>query len=632
MEDLSDDADEHDVIWRVVGQHERMASLRNMSSGKEASLDDLVAVARFDQPIYCGLTETGHVERGGKDDPYQVVINGENFHALESLLYCYENKVDCIYIDPPYNTGAKDWKYNNNYVSGDDSYRHSKWLTFMEDRLRLAKKLLNPEDSVLICTIDEKEYLRLGLLLNQVFPGNRIQMVSTINNPAGVSRDNEFARTDEYIFFVQLGNSKVARLPLSDEWRANPKDKRTTRMMWSMLIRTGTHTLRKDSENQFYPIFVMKDGSRIHSVGEPYFGANRDEVVAPDNTVAIWPIRSNGDEGNWQVSGANLRELINKGYVRLGRFSERGMSVTYLKKGEQKKVETGVYKITGHRADGSIVSDTENRSIIPGTAWKIPSHDASRNGSNLIRTMTNRPFPYPKSLYAVEDSLRFFVSEKPNALILDFFSGSGTTAHAVMRLNHQDGGHRRCICVTNNEVSADEAKAMTKRGLRAGDEEWEQYGIARYNTIPRITAAITGITPGGEPIKGDYKFTDEFPMADGFEENAIFYDLTYLEPSVVSADLAFDEIAPLLWLRSGSVGPIVMHGDTYEVTDAYGVLFDYTCSAEFIKECHERDVDHIFVVTDIDANYRRMCSEFRGKDVAQLYKSYLRSFEIGADR
>ena len=104
-----------------------------MSTGEEAeaSSDDLVAVARFDQPIYCGLTETGHVERGGKDDPYQVVINGENFHALESLLYCYEKKVDCIYIDPPYNTGAKDWKYNNNYVSGDDAYRHSKWLTFM---------------------------------------------------------------------------------------------------------------------------------------------------------------------------------------------------------------------------------------------------------------------------------------------------------------------------------------------------------------------------------------------------------------------------------------------------------------------------------------------------------------------
>lgn len=244
----------------------------------------------------------------------------------------------------------------------------------------------------------------------------------------------------------------------------------------------------------------------------------------------------------------------------------------------------------------------------------------------------SKRFSFPKSLYAVEDAMRFFIAGNPNALVLDFFAGSGTTAHAVVRLNHQAGGHRRCISVTNNEVSADEAKTMTKRGLRAGDEEWEERGIARYVTIPRVTAAITGKTPEGEPIKGDYKFTDESPMADGFEENAVFYDLTYLEPSVVSADLAFDEIAPLLWLRSGSTGPVIMHGDSHEVTDAYGVLFDYTHAAEFIKECRDKDVDHIFVVTDIDANYRRMCSEFRGKDVAQLYKSYLRSFEIGADR
>ena len=113
-------------------------------------------------PIYPGLVSTGKVERGG-DKPFHSVVNAENFHALQTLLFTHRGNVDAIYIDPPYNTGARDWKYSNHYVESDDLYRHSKWLAFMERRLLLAKELLNPDDSVLIVTIDEKEYLRLGL-------------------------------------------------------------------------------------------------------------------------------------------------------------------------------------------------------------------------------------------------------------------------------------------------------------------------------------------------------------------------------------------------------------------------------------------------------------------------------------
>ncbi|SAK40971.1 adenine-specific DNA-methyltransferase [Caballeronia fortuita] len=127
-------------------------------------LDDLVVVAEFGDKIFPGLVSTGKVERGG-DRPYHTVINGENYHVLKALTYTHRGKVDAIYIDPPYNTGAKDWKYNNDYVESDDLYRHSKWLAMMERRLLIARELLNPEDSVLIVSIDEKEYLRLGLLL-----------------------------------------------------------------------------------------------------------------------------------------------------------------------------------------------------------------------------------------------------------------------------------------------------------------------------------------------------------------------------------------------------------------------------------------------------------------------------------
>ncbi len=217
-----------DRLWRVVAITDgasgaRTASLELLAGGDEtgeAPVDDLVVVAEFRDPIYPGLVSTGKVERGG-DKPFHTVINAENYHALQTLLFTYRAKVDAIYIDPPYNTGAKDWKYNNDYVEGEDLYRHSKWLAFMERRLKLAKELLNPHDSVLIVTIDEKEYLRLGLLLEQMFPEARIQMISSVINPKGVSRGAEFRRTDEYIFFVQLGNSAPVRLLLGPEWSSS---------------------------------------------------------------------------------------------------------------------------------------------------------------------------------------------------------------------------------------------------------------------------------------------------------------------------------------------------------------------------------------------------------------------------
>ena len=637
MEDLSDDHDEHDVIWRVAGIEGDEAALLNLSTGEREAVkvDDLVSIARFDQPIYCGLTETGRVERGDEEDPYHVVINGENYHALESLLYSYRGKVDCIYIDPPYNTGAKDWKYNNNYVGGDDAYRHSKWLTFMEDRLRLAKLLLNSEESVLICTIDEKEYLRLGLLLEQMFPGSAIQMVTTVINPAGAIRAGGFSRVEEHIFFVSQGTAQVVpqQRTMLDEVIRKESDRDVS---WIGLRRREPSSIRSARPNQFYPIFVDEKDGVISSIGDAVpFGVPRNTINVPVGKIALWPLNSKGDETLWGLTPDVLRANWKKGYVRIGKWNPKKETgtVQYLAGGTINDVESGKAEITGHSSDGSIIARYhEVGSVPPKRVWNQKSHNAETYGTLLIKALIGKRFSYPKSLYAVEDAMRFYIVNKPNSIILDFFAGSGTTAHAVMRLNHQDGGHRQSISVTNNEVSADEAQEMTKRSLRPGDDDWEKFGIARYITEPRIAAAISGKTPGGDPIKGDYKFTDEFPMSEGFKENAVFYDLTYLEPSVVSADLAFDEIAPLLWMRAGSHGPIIKHGDMYQVTDHYGVLFDYAYAATFTRECHERDVDHIFVVTDIDANYRHMCSEFRGKDVTQLYKSYLRSFEIGADR
>lgn len=187
-------------LWRVdsLTDDSAVVSLLDSSQNEAATvhLDDLILVAEFRERIYPGLRADGFVERGG-NKPFHTVINGENFHVLEQLSFTHENAIDAIYIDPPYNTGARDWKYNNDYVEGDDLYRHSKWLAFMERRLKVAKRLLNPDSSVLIVTIDEKEYLRLGLLLEQTFPNPRIQMVSAVINPNGVARSAELARVEE---------------------------------------------------------------------------------------------------------------------------------------------------------------------------------------------------------------------------------------------------------------------------------------------------------------------------------------------------------------------------------------------------------------------------------------------------
>jgi adenine-specific DNA-methyltransferase len=182
------------------------------SAGERITLPvaELLVVKQFGDPIFPTLVPMDAVQNGPADAPWHTLIEADNYHALQLLEYLYAGKVDCIYIDPPYNTGARDWKYNNDYVDGNDGWRHSKWLSFMEKRLRIAKRILNPEASVLIVTIDEKEHVRLGLLLEQVFPNCKIQGTTIVINPKGTARYNEFARVEEYAFFVFMGNIRLS--------------------------------------------------------------------------------------------------------------------------------------------------------------------------------------------------------------------------------------------------------------------------------------------------------------------------------------------------------------------------------------------------------------------------------------
>ena len=185
------------VVRKVQAPDGSPLSDEQQSKGAEERLpaNTLVVLAGFGEPIYAGLRRLGSIGQGG-DKPSHIVVKGENYHVLEAMQFTHPGRIDCIYIDPPYNSGARDWKYDNHYVDENDAYRHSKWLAFMERRLLLAKRLLKPEEAVLIVTIDEKEYLRLGLLLEQTFPSATIQMVTSVISAKGTSRARELSPGD----------------------------------------------------------------------------------------------------------------------------------------------------------------------------------------------------------------------------------------------------------------------------------------------------------------------------------------------------------------------------------------------------------------------------------------------------
>lgn len=634
-----------DALWRVLGIDRTagtaLIELLNATvlehgatppRTSEVAVGDLVVVAEFRDPIYPGLTSTGSIERGG-NKPFHTVINAENFHALETLLFTHRGKVDAIYIDPPYNTGAKDWKYNNNYVEDDDLYRHSKWLAMMERRLLLAKDLLNPQASALIVTIDEREYLRLGLLLEQTFPDARIQMVSSVINRKGVVHTNELARTNEFIYLLQIGDQTLVAE------RSDVQEK----VRWASLRRFEDSSRRNGPQprpDQFYPIYVGVTSGQIEDIGVSLpAGVNRSTVPDRTGLHTLWPLKPDGTEMIWGITPATLRKRLAQGHVKViaGR-NGKPPTLYYLTSGQIEDIANGELLVTGRDKDGSVLVEfATGKATLPTTQWDKESHNAQSNGTGLLSALIpGRKFPYAKSLYAVEDCLRLVVGAKTEAIVVDFFSGSGTTAHALMRLNMQDGGRRQSISVTNNEVAADEQKELRARCLRPGDSEWERYGICEYITKPRVQAAITGKTPTGEPIKGDYKYTDVFPMADGVEENVEFFTLTYETPLRVVSNREFNKIAPLLWMRAGSRGRRIHDISAgWDVANTYGVLADLDHTEDFLKAVAAKSDDLViaFVVTDEDRLFESVAQELPSHiEVVRLYEAYLRNFEIDSGR
>jgi adenine-specific DNA-methyltransferase len=401
-------------------------------------------------------------------------------------------------------------------------------------------------------------------------------------------------------------------------------------------MRTGSNSSRAARPNLFYPIWVNKNGM-LHSIGDSLpLKVDRNDVKAPaTNVVAVWPLRPDGTENTWQLGPDSIRKAFKEGTAKIN-ATDNKVTINYLRNAEKRRIANGEIEILGKDNSGALkLRHREGASRItrPRTVWSSPAHDAGLYGSQLLsQLLSGRKFPFPKSLYVVEDALRFFIKKKRNATVLDFFSGSGTTAHAVMRLNRQDGGSRQCISVTNNEVAADEQKALREKGLRPGDPEWESHGICDYITKPRVHAAIAGITPDGVSIKGDYKFTDEFPMSDGLEENAEFFTLTYEARNAVNHNLAYSRIAPLLWLRAGAQGKRIdkLPSDGWAVADTYGLLTEVDHATPFIKAVNKsKGLRIAYIVTDDDRRFQAIAKRLpEGVEPVRLYESYLTNFSF----
>lgn len=498
-------------------------------------------------------------------------------------------------------------------------------------------------------------------------------MVSITINPSGAKRDNLFSRSDEYAYIILFGNAQVV----------HPKgngDEREVR--WWYLRRTDYASRRgtiKGGVAQFYPIYVDDKTMKIIAIGEALKPEQqRVNIPAIEGATPVFPVRDDGVEMNWGITRDSLQKLCKEGVVRVSPGSKNQPYVfRYLSANYVDKIKSGRWAVRGLREDGTkIVVETEGKVTRTTTVWQNKSYDAGQYGTSVLGDIIGSgKFTFPKSVYAVMDTLKYFIANKKNALVVDFFAGSGTTMHAVNLLNSIDNGHRRCIMVTNNEVSADEAKALDEKGYRPGDKEWDRRGIARYVTWPRTVCSIKGCNIDGKPLDGNYgcnveQYTEidgettnpetgkkirgkvykkekepaypelaDLKMSDGFKTNAVFFKLSFLDKTSVALGRQFRELLPVLWMKGGAIGkcPALENDDLPNMLilpqNKMAVLVDEIYYSEFDAELSQHpEIQAIFIITDSETAYRSMIRTYDGKDCYQLYRDYLDNFRINTGR
>lgn len=408
-------------------------------------------------PVLTEVTE--RAIKKADDQPTNLIIEGDNYHSLSTLNYTHAGKIDVIYIDPPYNTGATDWRYNNDYVDRNDAFRHSKWIAMMEKRIRLAKNLLS-ESGFLICAIDENEVHNLRHILDIIFgEQNKVGMVTVLHNPKGRNLAKYFSENSEFMLvYAKDGlRSSFNSVAIDDDVKATfdlQDDQGKYRLQPYMRVRTVWS--RENKPNNFYPIYVSKDLSEI-------------TLENKDGYYELYPKTDDGREWAWKNIASSFQQLNKDGYFVA---RKKGNKVELLHKYREQQVFKNV--------------------------WTDKKYQSEFNGTNLLKAILGKNvFDYPKSLYLVEDILK--ITSKKNSIVLDFFAGSGTTGHAVLDLNKEDGGKRSFILCTNNEN-----------------------GIANEVTYPRIKGVVNGYKDvDGIPANLRYFKTDFVDRADTTDQTRV---------------------------------------------------------------------------------------------------------------
>ena len=427
------------------------------------------------------------------NDGYNFLIEGDNLHSLRLLEKTHRGKIDVIYIDPPYNTKNKDFIYDDVKIDSTDGYQHSKWLSFMSERLKIARNLLS-KNGVLAISIGYQEVNNLMLLCQELFSSCQIVCV-TVQTSSGNAVANGFTYIQEYIVFI----TPLDFLPYEVE--DAKKDYITP---YHGMNLSGFNQMQRP--NQAYPIFI-DDLGRIVGCGKSlqeriddgsYIGEKADFVFdyneAPSGTVAVWPITQQGDKCVWRLISEKLLKNWELGYIKVvpNNKGKNKYTVQYLSGGIIKQIEEGTletYRISSEIPTLEVVGFKTSASSIP-TIW-TNSQFLTAAGSRDIKNVFNSkvPFSFPKPVPLIKEILMRVSNSE--ATVLDFFAGSGTTAQAVLELNQADNGNRKFILCTNNEN-----------------------GICEDITYPRIKTVITGIRmdesvySGGIPANLKYYRTD----------------------------------------------------------------------------------------------------------------------------
>lgn len=386
-----------------------------------------------------------------------LIIHGDNLHALKALLPTYAGKVKCIYIDPPYNTGNEGWCYNDrvnsplmrewlkkeaNPVDKEDLERHDKWLSMMWPRLYLLRELLS-DDGVIFVSIDDNEVTHLRMLMDEIFgPENFVAHIVVQLNPRGRTLDKHLAKTHEYVLcylkdYTSDGISKIAKGEDGISEYKHQDEKGDYRLL--ELRNRNPVFNRKNRPNLYYPFWVSADGTSI----------SLEETAV--NNIAVYPLNSKGEEGCWtwgtNKASANIDKLV------------------------PKLVNTGAWRIYRKDYIPKDGADTKAKAI-----W-LESDINNENGKEALRNIFHRdaPFDFPKSPEFIKRCINLATSSDGEHIVLDSFAGSGTTAHAVLELNKEDDGNRRFILIEMEDY----ANSITAERVRRIINGYEFQGIQR---------------------------------------------------------------------------------------------------------------------------------------------------------